>query len=388
MKNIKKIYAFSFFWMFLIIMPVIVPFFLSLGLSMKQVFQVQAIFGLSIVILEVPTGYLCDLWGRKNTLIIGSFICGIGCTYLMFVKSFTGLVIYEVILAISSSFVSGADISLLYDSVDKSERKEGTRSLANMQFYSMAGESIAAVLGGFLVTLSFGHVLVAYAIVQWIPFLIAFSFAEPVYEKMNKKTHWQNFGKILKYIFFNKDRVLILTFANLVIWGLASFFAVWMYQKYWQENNVSLAMFGIIWAAFNLSVGIMGKQVHMLEKKIGPAPLLIFVGLGPILGYWGMGVMGGYVGVAFGILFYLSRGINNVLLKDAMNWRIPSSFRATANSLHSMFFRLGFAVFGPGVGLLIDSQGMRFTLILLGCVFLGLFFLALVPLMKAIRQNA
>ncbi len=180
----------------------------------------------------------------------------------------------------------------------------------------------------------------------------------------------------------------MLTSINLIVWGLATFFAVWMFQKYWQEHNIPLAYFGFIWAIYNISVGIAGKQVHSLEHKFGPGPLMVFLGLAPILAYWGMGLTGGYAGVAFGLLFYLSRGVNQVLLKDAMNWKTPSSFRATTNSLQSFFFRLGFAVFGPGVGYLIDRYGMRFALILLGCVFAVLFLVSLLPLIRAIARES
>lgn len=368
------------------LMPVIVPFFLDLGLSMHQVFQLQAIFGIAVVALEVPTGYLCDLWGRKKTLVVGSFISGLGFTYLLFVQSFFELAIYELVIALALSFVSGADVSLLYDSVDKSHRKHGTKSLANMQLFSVSGESVAAILGGLLVTLSFRHVVIANAITGWIPFIVALSFQEPPYEKMNRKTHWNNFREVSRHVFFNHDRVLVLTFLNLTVWGLSTFFAVWMFQKYWEDNGVPLASFGFIWAGYNLSIGLVGKQVHWLEHKIGPIPLIAFLGLAPVIGYFGMGMAGGYVGVAFGLLFYLSRGITHVLLKDAMNWRTPSGFRATANSFQSLFFRLGFAVFGPAVGFLIDARGMRFALTTLGCVFTVLLFVALVPLMVSIRK--
>lgn len=39
-------------------MPVVVLFFESRGLSMTQVFLLQSIFSLGIVLFEVPTGYL------------------------------------------------------------------------------------------------------------------------------------------------------------------------------------------------------------------------------------------------------------------------------------------------------------------------------------------
>lgn len=226
---------------------------------------------------------------------------------------------------------------------------------------------------------------------QWLPgflFFISLTFHEIKYERMDKKLHLKNFQKVFKHIFFNNDRMLLISFLNLIIWGLSSFIAIWLFQKYWQENNVPLTYFGIIWAIFNLSVGIVGKQVHSLEKKIGPVPLIMFLGLAPICGYFGMGLIGGYFGVALGILFYFSRGVTNVLLKDAINWRTASSYRATTNSLQSFFFRLGFAVVGPGVGYLVDRFGIRFTLITLGWIFLSLFVATIPPLIKTIRKTA
>lgn len=388
MTNSRKIYLFSFFYMFLVTIPVIVPFFLSLGLTMSQVFQLQAIFGIGVCALEVPSGYLCDMWGRKKTLLAGSFFSGVGFTLLLFADSFWSLAAFELVVALALSLVSGADVSLLYDSVDKSHRKHGTSSLANMQLASVSGEAVASVLGGLLVAWSFRHVLWANMIAGWIPFFVALSFQEPEYEKMTGKSHWQNFKGVFRHIFFHHDRILVLTSINLIVWGLSTFFAVWMFQKYWQGTGIPLMYFGFIWAAYNISVGLVGKQVHWIEHRVGPVPLLIFLGVAPVLGYFGMGLTGGYFGVAVGFLFYFSRGVTSVLLKDAMNWRTPSSFRATANSLQSFFFRLGFAVFGPGVGLVIDAYGIRQALLMLGAVFAVLFFVSLLPLIRAINKVA
>jgi MFS family permease len=374
--------------MFVVILPVIVPFFLDRGLTMHQVFQLQAIFGLGVVLLEIPTGYLSDMIGRKKTLVVGAFISGIAFTYLSFAQNFWQLVIFELTLSLALSLVSGADISLLYDSVDKSHRKHGTISLANLQLASVSGESVASVLGGILIAWSFQHVLFANAIVGWVPFLIALTVKEVPYEKMKTESHWKNFLGVYRHIFHSHDPILLLSFVNLTVWGLSTFFAVWMAQKYWQENNVPLMYFGTIWAIFNLSVGLMGKQVHSIEQRFGPLPLLIFIGFAPVIAYLGMGFLGGFVGVGMGLFFYLSRGINSVLLKDAMNWRTPSAFRATANSLQSFFFRLGFAICGPGVGFLIDRMGMRFTLKFLGFTFFVIFFLTMIPLIREIRRAA
>ena len=49
--NVPRIQAMSFAWMFMLIMPVVVPFLEEHGLSMGEIFRLQALFAISIVVL-------------------------------------------------------------------------------------------------------------------------------------------------------------------------------------------------------------------------------------------------------------------------------------------------------------------------------------------------
>lgn len=385
--NIFKSYLFRFFYMFLVIIPVVIPFFLSKGLTMSQIFLLQASFGITTAICEVPSGYLSDLWGRKRTLIIGSLFEAAGFTYLLFAESYYEFILYEVILAIGLSLVSGTDISLLYDSLDftKSGKENTSKALSHLQFISALAETIGSVIGGFLVLISFKAVIIANAIVGLFPFFVAITLVEPPIEKMDKKKHKENFGMILHHI-FRKDKTLTLVFFNQIIWGLATFVAVWVYQKYWQDSGVSMAYFGIIWASYNITHGIVSKWVHFFEHKVGASALLITLSLLPVAGYLGIGYFSGLMGIVIGFLFQVSRGITQVLLKDALNWRTPSSYRATVNSIVSLFFRLGFCLIGPLTGLFIDTIGLSKSMYLLAAFFAIMFFLFTLPLSFRVKR--
>lgn len=372
--------------MFLVLIPILVPYCMSLGLSMQQFFQLQATFGIAVVICEVPTGYLCDLWGRKRTLCIGSFIAAVGYTYLCFAKTYAGLMTYEIVVGIGVSLVSGADVSFIYDSLQSEERVVSTRALANLQFAQTFSEALASILAGFLVVYSFQHVLWANALTSWIPFFIALTFKEPKYKKMQGNSHLENFKRVFSHI-LHSDRMLRLIFINLVTWGAATFFAVWIFQKYWHDRGFALTNFGLFWAAYLVTAGLVGKRVHYLEKRWGPRVLLVAIGVLPVLGYLGMAFSLGWMGVALGFLFYISRGISQVLLRDAFNWRLPGEFRATANSIQSFCFRLGFGVFGPLVGYIIDHRGVDRALEALGAGFAILFVLTLVPLIRELGNQ-
>lgn len=387
--NIQKIYHFSFFWMFLIIIPVIVPYFLSLGLNMEEVFKLQAIFGVTVAILEVPSGYLCDLWGRKKTMLIGTFLSGIGFAILFFAKNWWQLVLFEITVASALSMVSGADIAILYESLNyvNDSRHERTKAMATIQWRQALAESSGAILGGLLVNISFKAVALVHALFGWAPFFIALTIKEPPYQKMDSKSHWSNVKEILAHI-FTRDKLLALVFINLVIWGLSTFIAVWVFQKYWQENAIPLYYFGPLWAAYNFTVGVAGKQVHKLEKRFGPIPLLIAVGVLPIIGHFSLAFFSGWLGVIAGLFFQVARGFNQVILKDALNWRTPNHSRATVNSLVGLFFRFGFFLVGPVIGHSLDVRGISLTLQNVAMAFIFVFILFMLPLIREVKKIA
>jgi predicted MFS family arabinose efflux permease len=388
-RNLRLLWGYTFFSWFLVIIPVIVPYYLSLELSMAQVFQVQAVFAFSVALFEIPTGYLSDMWSRKNTLLVGAFLLGLSFSFLPFCKTFAHLIAYEVLIALAHSFISGTDVALLYDSLGaRSENRQVAKNaLANLQFSAVSAESIASILSGFLVLLSFRHVLIAQALGAWLPFVFALVVVEPKIHRMTTESHLENFKRVLRHIFV-RDRTLRLIFLNLTVFGLSTFFAVWVLQKYWQDAGIPLAWFGGIWAVFNFSVGVIGKFTHRLEERWGPVPLLIVIGLSPAVAYFAMGWGLSLLGVASGILFYVSRGLCQVLLKDGFNWRVPTEFRATANSLSSLMFRLTFAMSAPLVGWSIDRFGMLWSLRAMGIAVLLAFVLLMVPLVRDIARKA
>jgi len=105
----------------------------------------------------------------------------------------------------------------------------------------------------------------------------------------------------------------------------------------------------------------------------------------PIIGHFGMAWAQGWGGILIGLLLFASRGLSQVILVNAMNRRIPSEFRATANSFTSFLFRLAFIMTGPIVGYLAEVRGLEITLNALGLTSILLFSLLMVPLIQSVK---
>ena len=132
-------------------MPIVVPFYESNGLSMKDIMVLQAVYSIAIVVLEIPSGYLADVIGRRKTLIIGAMFGTIGFTTYSFSYGFLGFLVAEIILGIGQSCISGADSAMLYDSLlERGEEKKYTRFEGRITSLGNIAEAVAGILGGLL----------------------------------------------------------------------------------------------------------------------------------------------------------------------------------------------------------------------------------------------
>lgn len=385
--QIRLLYVYSFFWMFMLFMPVLIPFLLSHNLSMQEIFGLQAIFGLGVLLLEVPSGYLADVWGRKRTLQLGAVFYGLGYACLATADGWWDFVLFELLLSVAMSMSSGTDVALLYGWIKKQSRESATRMMAYRQMAGVGAESMASLLASLLITGGFAVVMGTQSLIGCLPLLLTLLIREAPGTRPSKD-HGKNMRTVLRQI-WSESRLLRLIFLNMSFWSLSTFVAVWTFQKYWQDLGVELHYFGLLWAGYNLVVGLSGLWVSRLERHLGPMTVLWLLAILPVCGFLGMGLSGSLLGVVLGLGFQISRGLAQVQLRDAFNWRLPDeSYRATANSLASFVFRLGFTIMGPLSGWWIDRFGLSSALIALGIFFaLGLPFLVW-PLQRAFQAES
>ena len=103
--------------MFMISMPIIVIYWQNHGLLVRDIFVLQVIFSIAIVILEVPSGYFADRYGRKKAIVWGTITSTVGFLTYWLTPSFTGFAIAEILLALGSSFLSGSVEAMLNESI-------------------------------------------------------------------------------------------------------------------------------------------------------------------------------------------------------------------------------------------------------------------------------
>ena len=98
-NNLINLYLIKFAKWFNLVMPVVVLFYQDNGLSMQQIFILKSIYSIAMVVMEIPSGYLADIWGRKKTLMLGSLLGAGGMALYCFSYGFWAFATAEIILS-------------------------------------------------------------------------------------------------------------------------------------------------------------------------------------------------------------------------------------------------------------------------------------------------
>ncbi|MBU1418789.1 MAG: MFS transporter [Proteobacteria bacterium] len=365
-SNITKLYIFSFLKMSLFPMAIITLFWKDqIGLSLTQILLLQGIYSVAMVIMEYPSGYLSDRIGYRAALNLASLLGIIGWGFYSFADSFTQVLVAEIILGFSFSFISGSDSALLYESL-KAEGKElhYARHEGRMNGFGQSGEACGAVFAGLLYAAAPLLPFLIQMVVWVLALLLTRTLIEPQRKIKSPASHFAAAWQSTRYALLENRRLRFTILLNLVL-GLASFYPVWLIQPYMQDGGVPLAWFGPIWAVANLSVALFAMASYRSHLKLGDRRMVLLFILLVFAGYLGLGLVGGLWGFLFYYLLTSMRGLRGPMLLNHAQQEIPSANRAGILSLQSLLFRLSFVCTGPLVGMLADNVGVQQTFLLL-----------------------
>ncbi len=364
--NIKKLYAFSFLKMSLFPMAIITLFWKDhIGMSLTQILLLQGIFAVAMVVMEYPSGYISDRIGYRKALTYAALLGVIGWGLYTIASTFTGVLIAEIFLGISMSFVSGTDSALLFESIKGTEEEASyTRHQGRMSGIGQIGEACGAVFAG-----------VMYAYLPLLPFFIqvlvwglAFfltrTLEEPERSMGEVSSHIAEAWQSTRYALIDNRRLRYTILLTLVL-NLSSFYPVWLIQPYMQDGGVPVSWFGPIWAVANLSVAVFALISHRSHLKLGDGRMVLLFALFIVAGYLGLGLTGGVWGFLFYYLLTSMRGLRGPMLLNHVQRLIPSANRAGILSLQSFCFRLVFVCTGPLIGRVADAAGVQQTFLYL-----------------------
>jgi MFS family permease len=237
--------------------------------SLADIFLLQAVFGLAVVLLQFPSGYVADRVGYRRSLLVGAALSSAGWLIYTGATSFAGVMVAEVLLGGGSAFISGADRALLWVSLEADGRQsQYTRWDGRVRAAAQVGEAGSAAIGGWL-----------YSLAPRLPFWLRFRLparggimgalrevprrdgprALPLAPRA--RLH------IVRFTLWHHRRLQAAMTLSVAL-GLSTFVVIWLIQPAAQARGVPPAWFGPLWAGAHAWLAL----VSLASSSGGPRP--------------------------------------------------------------------------------------------------------------------
>jgi DHA3 family tetracycline resistance protein-like MFS transporter len=372
LKNSIRIYsAIRFFTSFAFgsILPVYVLYFRHYQINLFQIALLAAVFEASILLFELPTGLVADIFGRKISIVLSSVFSLISGAVFIFFPFLAGFIIAEIVGGLGETLRSGALEAWLVDSL-KHEGKEAQQKLAFAQGtkFKTAGNLSGLILGGYLASLNMELV--------WVPFTLIFLglciflilVMREEYRSGNEISGQTRIGlshTIKQSVTVLKKERLIFA---LILLALFSEFSFETISQFWQvhfdENLfVPTRYFGWILAVASiLTILFVGKVTRLSEKFKGEVTFLIVLDILFLLSLFLIAIIYSPVlAVTLFVLLQVFVSFKEPIFLDVYNKHIPSAQRATLLSFQSLVGSGGEVLAGLCIGVVAQSFGLRIT---------------------------
>ena len=351
------------------ILPVYVLYFRHYQINLFQIALLAAVFEASILLLEIPTGLVADVFGRRISVILSAAISVLSGAIFIFFPFLAGFIAAEIVAGLGETLRSGALEAWLVDSLKQEDRQDQQKhAFAQGTRFKTAGNLCGLVLGGYLALLDMRLV--------WVPFTVIFVglflfLVLAMREDYRAKKGSRNAvaiklsETIRQSVRVLRSRTLIL---GLLLLALFSEFSFETISQYWQvhfDENLLIPTpyFGWILAAASvLTILFVGKVARLSERLKGEIASLVILESLFLLSLLLIAFTTSPVfAVALFVLLQTFVSFKEPILLDVFNRHIPSEQRATLLSFKSLVGSGGEVLAGLCIGVVAQKFGLRIT---------------------------
>jgi MFS family permease len=355
-------------------------FLLDAGLSNLEAFTANAFFTVGMVLFEVPTGIVADMWGRRVSFLLGTVTLAASTGLYVLLWHLEAPLwewaVVSVLIGLGFTFFSGATEAWLVDALD-AVGYDGTLESVFGRGQAISGFGMlgGSVLGGYLAQLTnLGVPFVVRAGILVLMFGVAFTLmhdigftpqrdARPVAEIKRIMSDSIEYGWRIPAV---KYLMIAAPFSGGV--GIYVFYALQPYllQLWGDKQAYGIAgLVAAIVAGAQIAGGFLTPRFRGLFKRRTSALLMLegisvaaVLLIGLLTNFW---IVIGLI-VVWALLFSASMPIRQAYL----NGMIPSKQRATILSFDSLMSSSGGIVAQPALGRSADVWGYPASYLLAG----------------------
>lgn len=360
--------------------PVLALFYVASKVSVKQFTIIMAVFSLTILLFELPSGVISDLIGRKKTLIVAYSCFLVEIIIISVCNGFWPFLVAKVISGIGVSLVSGTGSALLFESLKKLKRVDEHKKISGkVSMTANISSAVVFIIGGVLFQLHYK--LPAYVS---LPFAIAslacmFFLVEP-YPPLGKVKRSHSIAHLKESIrLFMRNGKLKFLFVYYLPVIAVCMMVLNFSSLYFELVRIPLYLIGVVAFVSSMVMAISSRKADAIDSWFGEKMSLPIAQVVLMISLFLLGLMIPYWGVLFYLLVPLSMGFVQVSVMHRLNVLVSSKHRATMLSINNLGSNFAVFVFFPLAGTLAKTMSMSIAMyFLLLIVILGVFALSIV----------
>ncbi len=367
-----------------ILIPVLVLIQQAKGLSLLEVGSVMAVYGIVVILLEVPTGSLADLHGRKRIYLIATAVNLLSTSMLLFVSSFSGVMAALIVYGISRALNSGSMDAWFVDEFNRvSPDGNLQRALAVIEVAVLIALGIGSLLGGYLpdgigailepyrlLDRYSGNILAALGIMLLQLCYTASVIREHELPQAERRSMASQLAASFKFSISHRTILLLLLTTLTLGIGFSTMETFWQprVREIGGEGLPSLT-FGILSAGYFIAAAIGSLVIIPIARRFKDAyPRLlaltrILFGIGFIMLARQSGL---YSFACWYFILFSFNGASSSPHNALLNSKVPSEKRSTILSLSSLALQAGGAIGSLAGGIISERFGIPVTWVAAG----------------------
>ncbi len=355
------------------IVPVMSLIYLEHGASIENLAIFITIYSVTVIVLEVPSGMMADMLGRKKIFILSHIALMVYYITTLYANSAMPLVLANLFHGVGRAFGSGSLEALL---IDKTIEKQGEDNLKGINRQLIVLNSIAlaagAIGGGILGTVGtrYSVLLICIIVMEIVLLIISGIMIKEKWDRQTDRSLNENFvnqlkliGKVLK----TSDLIRIMLFMSITLAMNLTLVEVYWQQKllYILPDNMGwffgvVSCLGYVGLSLGSKIGEYISEKREVEKVFWVFRVLlpcVIICLGQSFSWW--------MFLAMYIMTYVVWGIGDLQEGTIFHRHVESEYRASMLSVKSLFVKGGCTVTSLFSSVIIHLAGLSYVWIVI-----------------------
>jgi MFS family permease len=345
------IYYFNFFWLIQNV------YILNHGIGFTKLSIILAIWSVSIILFEIPSGILADKLGKKPVIIFSKLSFFIGITVFALFPNFWGFILGVITFGIHESFISGAQESLLYDNL-KDYGKENLfgKLIALATTFREIGLGSGVLIAGFVTQIGIKYNLIGSIIIAFLGLMTSLLLTEGRNHIKSKEVEYlKHFKESLIIIKNNVNlvRIVLFSITTITAYAVISEYFVPSLNKL-GASYILIGLIAAIEAIFFAVGSIISQKISFISKKYLYILLSIFMSF-----FFLVISIATLPAVLIGFLILRTiKAISEIETVDDWQSHVDGGRRATTISVNSFIKNIVYISFGLLFGKIADIFGL------------------------------